>query len=299
MNELKRIALITAEDWPELSEDDRLLKAHLETEGFAVETPVWSDPSVEWDAFGALVMRSIWDYHKRFDEFAAWLEDIEAEARRIYNPLSVVRWNASKAYLLELETQGCPIVPTHLARQGQGLELAHIMDANGWSEAVVKPAISASALRTKRVPRAEAAAFQSVFERWLAGGELLVQPFISQIATEGEWSLLYFGSGFSHSVLKTPKAGDFRVQSEYGGSTRAQPAPAAFRKLGDDLNQWLFEKFGTPLLFARIDLLSIDGKPALGELELIEPYLFFGSEPESIGRFTRELRRLLDNPPRG
>ena len=41
-----------------------------------------------------------------------------------------------------------------------------------------------------------------------------MQATISEVAAEGEGSLLYLGGSFSHAMLKRPKAGDFRVQTE-------------------------------------------------------------------------------------
>jgi hypothetical protein len=37
---------------------------------------------------------------------------------------------------------------------------------------------------------------------------------------QGELSFMFFNGNFSHSTLKVPKTGDFRVQSEYGGTVQ-------------------------------------------------------------------------------
>ena len=34
--------------------------------------------------------------------------------------------------------------------------------------------------------------------------DYLVQPFIAEVAIEGEWSLLFFDGAYSHAVLKRP-----------------------------------------------------------------------------------------------
>jgi glutathione synthase/RimK-type ligase-like ATP-grasp enzyme len=288
-----KLALVTFEDLPNLSEDDRLLKADLERGFASVETPLWSDPSIEWSGYDAVIMRSIWDFHKKPRSFLAWLDDLEAEDARVFNPVEAVRWNFSKRYLLELETEGVPVVTSHLVKMGDRIKLADIMKSNGWREAVVRPVISASAMRTKRVPLEGVEFFQPVFESWLEDGELLVQPFLHEIQTAGEYSLLYFGSQYSHCVLKKPKAGDFRVQQEYGGLTEKVEPPPVVRQLAQDLNHWLFEKFRVPLLFTRFDLVTVNGKPAVGEIELIEPFLFFGSHAQSTGLFKHSLEKAL------
>jgi len=48
----------------------------------------------------------------------------------------------------------------------------------------------------------------------LATTAVLVQPFVPEIQSEGEWSLVFFGGAFSHAVLKVPGAGDYRVQPD-------------------------------------------------------------------------------------
>ena len=58
---------------------------------------------------------------------------------------------------------------------------------------------------------------------------MLVQPMMPAIAQEGEWSLFYFGGRYSHTILKTVAAGDFRVQVKNGGNARAATPPAAAR----------------------------------------------------------------------
>ncbi len=54
-----------------------------------------------------------------------------------------------------------------------------------------------------------------------------VQPFIEAIQSEGEYSLFFFNGEYSHAILKTPKAGDFRVQEEHGADIEAVQPPEA------------------------------------------------------------------------
>jgi hypothetical protein len=55
----------------------------------------------------------------------------------------------------------------------------------------------------------------------------MIQEYLSAIEAEGEWSLLYFGGGFSHGVRKKPRPSDFRVQMEFGGSVEPAAPDAA------------------------------------------------------------------------
>ena len=59
---------------------------------------IWSDPSIDWSAFDAALLRSTWDYFHCLPEFLAWVSRAAA-ATRLYNPAAVIRWNSDKRYL--------------------------------------------------------------------------------------------------------------------------------------------------------------------------------------------------------
>ena len=113
------IALITYAELPDLTEDDRLLQRELEARGLSVAPMVWDDPDVDWAKPTLCVLRETWDYHLRLDEFLAWIDHIESRTTLLNSP-SLVRWNAHKGYLRDLEAQGIPIVPTSGWRQARG-----------------------------------------------------------------------------------------------------------------------------------------------------------------------------------
>lgn len=114
----------------------------------------------------------------------------------------------------------------------------------------------------------------------------MVQPFLNSIQITGEYSLFYFGGRYSHTILKQPKTGDFRVQEEHGGIIRATtPSEPMVHIATQALNA-----VGETLLYARVDIMLLDdGSPAVSELELIEPSLYFSYDSESPQRFATAL----------
>jgi glutathione synthase/RimK-type ligase-like ATP-grasp enzyme len=137
--------------------------------------------------------------------------------------------------------------------------------------------------------RADAAdpACAAHLEALLAGGDVLVQPFIPSVAADGEVSLIYFGGQFCHAIRKRPAEGDFRVQDMYGGTVHAY-SPAA-----DEVELATIALAATPAptTYARVDIVRLpDGRPAVMELELIEPELFLGATPDAAMRFAEVLR---------
>ena len=242
-----RIALVTCRSLPDLAPGDRLLHDELRRRGIDAIPAVWDDEGVEWRRFDRIVIRSPWDYHLAPRRFAAWLDRVEGSGRPCVNPLNIVRWNLHKRYLLELEARGCAIPPTRL------------IETRG---AVAKPAISGGAYRTVRIE-----------------GDVLVQDYVPEVETHGEWSLMFFGGLYSHAVVKRAAPDDFRVQMEHGGTVEAGEPPRPVLDAGHQVISVL-----PRLPFARIDLVEAARGPLLMEAELIEPELFLDRHPEAASR---------------
>lgn len=276
-----RIAVVTCEDCPYPAPDDALLVEALSERSIDAKRVAWSDPTIDWYVFDAAVLKSTWDYHHRLQEFLAWTAGV-SNTLRLFNPSSVVHWNAHKFYLLELEEKGVRIVPTQFIEQGStGTECE-------WPEVVVKPAIAASAYKTI-VARSVSPKASAHFRELLAAGDALVQPYLSSVE-EGERSLIFIDGQLSHATLKRPKSGDFRVQVEHGGSIELSETTPAEIQVAQEALGALSEQ----PIFARVDLLNLDsGEPALSELELIEPDLMMEFYPEAAERLAEALLKKL------
>ena len=283
-----RLGFVTYSGAPDLTEDDRLALAPLRTFGIAGEPVVWDDPEVEWRRYAALVLRSTWDYHKKSAAFASWLGRIESAGVPLWNPPGLVRWNMDKTYLRGLAANGGPITPTEWLEPGSTANLAAALQRNGWERAVVKPTLSATAFLTWITTPAAARQDQSRLCEMTERGGVLIQQFEESIS-DGEWSLVFFRGQLSHAVLKVPRAGDFRVQKEFGGTSVPRNAPAqvvATAKLA--LAQVEF-----PWLYARVDLVDSDSGVRLMELEMLEPDLFLRHDPGAPGQFAEAIQELI------
>jgi glutathione synthase/RimK-type ligase-like ATP-grasp enzyme len=276
------IALVTYRGLPGLSADDQLLLAPLAGRGIRAVAAAWDDPVVAWASFDALVIRSTWNYHRFFDDFRTWLDRIETLGVPTWNPPAILRWNASKTYLRDLAAAGVDVVPTRWVERGTVATLRDVLADTRWSDAVVKPAISASAHDTWRLAAARVTTEdESRFRRLSAAHGVMVQPFLAEVPRDGEWSFVFLGGTYSHAVLKRPRAGDFRVQPEHGGSVEARtPKPhlvAAAREV--------VARVPAPWLYARVDGVEIGGRFVLVELEMLEPSLLLESDPRAPATF--------------
>ena len=287
-----RIALVTYNELPQLADDDRLLIPDLARHGLDAVPAVWNDPAIDWSGFTAAVIRSTWDYYHDLPEFLHWIGRLEERGVRLFNPPAVLRWNSDKRYLRELEASGAAIVPTRWVEPGDTTTLEEVLAERGWEEVVVKPAVSASAWETWKTSRDVAAGDAERFRRLVSRGTVMVQPFIAEVARDGEWSLLYLGGEFSHAVVKRAGAGDFRVQPRLGGTVEVrQPAADIRRQAAAVLESALADP--ALALYARVDGCVSGGRFLLMELELLEPSLFLGLQPGAPQRFAEALAARL------
>lgn len=283
------IALATCAKYPDLSPDDQLLTPALERLGLRPVAARWDDGGQRWDAYDAVVIRSTWDYHERPDEFLRWLDGLERAAVPTFNPIATLRWNLRKTYLRELEAAGVAVTPTLWVARGSSATLPEMLDAVEADALVVKPMVSASAFETWRVRRPAASDDEARFGRLLAERDLMVQPFLPAIEADGELSFVFFAGEFSHAVRKRAKPGDFRVQEEHGGTAASEDAaPDLLRQAARAL-----AAAPAPTLYARVDGAVLDGSLVVTELELVEPMLYFGWDPNAAGTFARALGRAL------
>ena len=74
------------------------------------------------------------------------------------------------------------------------------MRERGWDTVVLKPTVSAGALKTYRFHRSQLEAAQSSLDQLAAEGEVMVQPYLTAFETQGERAYLFFDGAFSHAV---------------------------------------------------------------------------------------------------
>jgi glutathione synthase/RimK-type ligase-like ATP-grasp enzyme len=283
-----RIAFVTYEGLPELNADDRRAAVALEDLGLRAEAVRWDDPRVDWLGYGAVVLRSTWDYHRRIDEFHAWIDRMEAIGTRLWNPPRVLRWNADKRYLARIAHPSLAPPPTAMLERGSVVNLPALLRERGWSEAVLKPAISADGFSTEGTSLDRAASDQGVLDDMLGRGDVIVQRLVPEIRTNGEISMMFFSSVFSHAVSKRPQAGEFRVQERLGGKIARACPPS-----------WLVEHAHALLdvhaqgyLYARVDVVATAERFVLMELELLEPSLYLEHHPPSARAFALAIQRI-------
>ena len=287
----KNIAFATSSEIPSLLEDDLLVVNKLASQGIDVVPAVWDDQSVNWSEFAAVIVRSPWDYFLKGDAYYQWVKsflNMHSDAK-LLNPPQAILDNIDKRYLLEFEQQGIAIIPTYCVEKGSQANLKDILDMHSWDKVVIKPVISAGAYGTWRCSLDMSAEGQEQFTEQISRETIFIQPFMSEIQSEGEWSIMYFNGEYSHSVLKSVAGNDFRIQEEFGGTTKAVEPTSDILKQ----TQKIMDLQKEPLLYARVDGVIRDGQFLLMELEINEPSLFFEFSEKGVENFSKAVINFL------
>ena len=282
------VVFATCAEKPQITDDDAVLAAALRPLGIEVTAAPWTDidPFASIDA-PPIVLRSTWDYHRLPTMFSVWLQSLQDSGRPVWNPPAIALGNIDKVYLRQLQQLGIEIPRTRWLDHPDRSAVHAAMAEEGWPSAVLKPRIAATAYGTHLVtPGSELTEDDLAPAR--ASGALL-QEFIPEIADGGESSLVYCDGAFSHAVIKHAKAGDFRVQKDFGGSVKRTTPPQELRTFADGV----IAAAAQNSYYARVDAVSTPRGPLLMELELIEPELYFLIEPEAAGHFAVSLAKKL------
>lgn len=253
--------------------------AVLRDAGFDVRPQPWTQADGLADADLVLPLVA-WGYHLQPKSWHALLERLERDGVPTLNPVALLRWNSNKRYLAELGAKGVAVIPTVLVEAIGESDLKDARERFGGT-LVIKPPVSASADGTFRLGPTDPLPASA------HGQEMLVQPYLPSVAGEGEYSIMLFGGRFSHSIVKRPKAGDYRVQPHLGGTEIPCDPPEG----AVELAKAALAAAPTEATYARVDMVrDHDGALAIIELELIEPALWLQHSPDKGAAFASAIR---------
>lgn len=215
--------------------------------GMELVTLDWRKAPEQAKLFDAMLPLFVWDYFEsNQDEFLSAIARIEQNTN-LFNTFKTLKWNSDKAYLDEMKALGAATIPTITTSRAREAEVNRVMEELQANKVVIKPDVGGGAWQQVLYEKGET--FQDADK--LPPERAMVQPFLTSVTEEGEYSFLYFGGAFSHALQKKPKSGDYRVQSIYGGFEHPYtPKPEERDQARDILNVLAF----TPI-YARVDLL--------------------------------------------
>ncbi len=269
--------------------EDGLVEKALEKLGCNVYRTSWDNKKFDWSTTHLAIFRTTWDYFYRFDEFKKWLNKVK-EKTTLINPYHQILWNLDKHYLLDLQKQGINIPASYYIPKGTSASLKEIHEKCGWKKTVLKPTISGAARHTYKLDANSLNDIEADFSKLIKKEDFMLQEFQENIINKGEVALMLFGGEYSHSILKKAKSGDFRVQDDFGGTVENYIPSSSEIKFAEDTVKCM-----DPVPdYARVDMIwDNNNEPAVSELELIEPELWFRFNPKSADHQAKHIYKKL------
>jgi hypothetical protein len=276
----KRCAYLTMQNPGGWTIDAELGFPPMRAMGWTIDSLPWRTPDVDWDLFDAVYCGTPWDYPEDPEQFMRVLESIDRSRAILVNDIALIRWTIPKTYLRDLDSKGAPVVPSIW---GEHIDTASLDDAFNRFDSeriIVKPIISTNATDTFLLDRNRSPDLVKKLAETFVQRPFVMQAFMENIQSEGEFSLFYFNNRFSH----------FRAQEDHGAEIVAiDPEPA----LLDTADQVLQLVDPMPV-YARADFVrGPDGRFLLMELELIEPSMYLRMDREAPQRFAEAFEEYI------
>ncbi|MEC7817311.1 MAG: hypothetical protein VX454_01450 [Pseudomonadota bacterium] len=262
------------------------LRPAFEAAGMDLVELDWRAPIEDFTGIDLALLGTAWDYQDHPEAFLTRLDELAGSGIAVCNPPDIVRWNADKGYLRELAQRGVPTIPTRWHDDAGRDQIAAAMDDFATDRVVVKRRVGAGALGQHSFSRDSLPDSE-----WHMGHACLIQPFLASVVEEGEYTFVFIDGQFSHGVLKRAAAGDYRIQSLYGGVESVYTPGEADLANAEAVIAAL--PFVDPL-YARIDMARLPSRElAVMEAELIEPYLYPQQGPDLGERMAEAVRARL------
>lgn len=269
------LTLTTCRTYPHLPPSLLPLAGWLAAHGIGLHVDAWQNhPATPF-----LLPLCAWDYAAAPQQFADWLAAAQAKGQRFVNPPDLMRWNMDKQYLLDLAAWGVDVIPS-VRVPSESAALHTVLQRQGWQEAVLKPPVGQSG---RAVVKIRAGREEPDWRLYPQG--VMVQPYLPEIETGGEWSMVFFNGCFSHAVRRQPPPGEWRANSAYG----VQILPLTPPQAALDAATATLRRLPERAVYARVDGVWSRQRFVLNELELIEPALYLDQAEGAAERFAQVL----------
>lgn len=268
------LTLTTCQSYPTLPENleplVKLLSSHV---------PIHITPWQTYPQTDFILPICAWDYSESPQQFEHWLNQAQHSGSQFINPIELIKWNMKKSYLCDLAANGHPIIPTYILAPQAPL-IYQTMQQNQWDTAVIKPLIGQSGNHVSKVHLNQPLPNLSTYHHGI-----VLQPFVTQIQTLGETSLIFFHGHYSHAIQRQPAPQEWRANSRYG----VQTYPAYPSQQTIDAAQAVLYSLPQMPTYARIDGIIQADSLLINELEVIEPALYLNQVPHGSQYFAQAI----------
>ena len=202
----------------------------------------------------------------------------------VINDPRTIRHNLGKSYLCELQRSGVQVISTY------GVDEAVRRRLGAGGSCVLKPVFGerGNGVILARIPA-------DLGQVGWAQGPYIAQDYMPSIR-DGEKSLVFLGLRYHHAVIKRPCPGnpdEFRCNESLGGTVSAYEPTAAELAYAERV-LIVYESFGCPVHYSRIDFIDTEQGPLLMEAELLNPAAFANYSGKGL-QFGQKVAEYLDS----
>lgn len=280
---------------PNLYPDENGLLDALAERGMDPQIKTWTDPGVDWDEAGLVVVRSVVDYARDRKRFLDWAGTVP----RLLNSADVLTWNSDKHYLQELADRGLPTIQTTwiAADKHYNKQQVHARFP-AFGDFVVKPTVSSGVRDIGRYCSVDISQRQAAMDHAMSllseGRDVMVQRYREEIDVHGEMSLVFFNGLLSHAVQKKALLHPAQVTDRTVREVVAAAYTPSPRELlwGEQIRQVIHDYVRSRLgrdeqfLFNRVDVVPDgEGSFLVMEVALVDADLYEDSTPNGLSNF--------------
>ncbi|WP_099332582.1 glutathione synthetase [Actinomyces minihominis] len=290
-----KVTLATAASMPNLYPDENGLLDALAERGMDPQIKVWTDPDVDWEAAGMVVVRSVVDYARDRKKFLAWARTVP----RLLNSADVLTWNSDKHYLQELASRGLPTIQTTWIQASKNYEKRQVHARfPAFGDFVVKPTVSSGVRDIGRYSTLDLSQRQAAIGQAMGllaeGRDVMVQRYREEIDVHGEMSLVFFNGLLSHAVQKKALLHPSEVtdRSIREAVTEAHIPTEQELMWGEQIraviHDYVRSRIGRDeqFLYNRVDVVPDgEGSFLVMEIALVDADLYVDATPEAMGNF--------------
>ena len=271
---MKKVGIVSCDKWIDKLEEDNNLKNALINLGIDAKIISWQQPLEE--KYDLLVLKSVWGYQNYYKEFKNWLLYVKNNNIPLANGVDMVLNNIMKDIQFNiLEKNNVDFIDTIFIDQSKLLN-KNIFDMLDDKSYVFKPTISGSGENTylvtnsndKSIPNTiQKEDIVKIYNKMLDDNsdcKIMIQPFISEI-NNGEYSCIFIDGKLTHTMLRFPN-----IFHEKRRTYLVNDAPDSIIELARVVER--IKDFNN-YLYMRVDMVLVNGKAKIMEVELADPDL--------------------------
>lgn len=270
---MKKIGIVSCDKWKDKLEEDINLNKTLNNLGLCSEIISWQQPLEK--KYDMLILRSVWGYQNYYEDFKKWLLYIKENNIPLFNNVEIILNNIRKDIQFDiLKKNNIETIDTVFINLSE-FNKNNLLNYINKGDYVIKPTISGSGENTFLVTNSninleniiKKEDILKTYKFILKNNidcKIMLQPFVSEI-NNGEYSCIFIDGQLTHTMLRFPNVFHEKKRPYF-----ISEVPENIINLAKKVEK--IPEFKN-YLYMRVDMVLVDGKAQIMEVELTDPDL--------------------------